>query len=323
MNPKLQKNYSLLFLIAIFSVLFSQILIPEMEIGLISEKYLWKENLISRYRKIKYLLGDRVFPITLVGKDGWLFYTGELSMRNYQKDAPLNVSNIKKLVQVLEEIHEKVEGYGGTFLVVVAPDKSTIYPQFMPDEIPVIGDTSSLDRLLERVDQYSDIQVLDLRHALRNASKTSQTYYKTDTHWNCLGAFYVYQEIFYQLQIKYKELNGYSLDDFDLVYSNESLLDISKMTGIDVKEKNLSVIPKFDANTSTYNPSDLMIIHDSFYLTCLNRFMESTFEEIFSMEYKDVAMTNILQKIEDEKPEVVVVEFVERYMEFFFRHFAD
>lgn len=322
MKYKWQKTYSILFFIVIISILFSQIMVPGMQLSSVSEKYLWRKDLIDIYRRFEYSMGDKVFPTAVFGKDEWLFFTADLSLRNYQKTAPLNVSNIKKLLRVFEEINEKVESYGGTFLVVVAPDKSTIYPQFMPDEIPVIGEVSSLDRLIERVDTTSNIKLLDLRPTLMHASEYAEVYYKSDTHWNCIGAFYAYQEIFYEVQSMYPELKLYGLDDFDFTYSNQ-LLDISTLIGVDLKERSMILKPKFDTNISNENLPDLMMIHDSFYLACLNKFMEPSFGEIFSVQYKDLEMEDILQKIEEQKPKIVIVEFVERFMEFFFRHLSE
>jgi hypothetical protein len=267
-----------------------------------------------------------VFPSVVVGKDGWLFYTEYLSLRNYQKNDPLKNRDIKNLLVILERIDTEVRQYGGTFLVVIPPDKSTIYPQYMPDEIPLIGTETSMDRLVERVETYSDIQLLDLRPILMQARESSPVYYKTDTHWNCIGAFYAYEAIMSGLLDKYPNLQAYSLDDFKIAYSEGATLDFAAMMGVDIKESKMSVSPKFQTtfsgNSGETSP-DLMIFNDSFYTACLDEFVEPTFSHVTSTAYKDIEMKQLLEMIKSEQPDIVVLEFVERFMDFVQNHFSE
>ena len=71
-------------------------------------------------------------------------------------------------------------------------------------------------------------------------------------------------------------------------------------------------------NSQTDLPSDLMIFHDSFYTACLNQFIEPQFSRTISLHYGDAALAEQLDLIETEKPDIVIVEFVERQMEYFF-----
>lgn len=340
-KPDGQIVYSVFFLILMFFIFIGQLFVSDITVDTISEKYLWKEDLIERYRSFKFDIGDNVFSYAVVGKEGWLFFTGEMSFRNYQKSEPLNVSNIKKLVAIFSQLDAAVKEYGGTFLVVIPPDKSTIYPQYMPDEIPVIGQTTSLDRLIERVEKYSDVRLLDLRPVLLQASNSSQVYYKTDTHWNCFGAFYAYQETLSAVSQDYPKIKTYTLEDFDILSYEWSDFDIAKMMEAKVIDSGVSFIPRFETNFfldkdygSLYNVSslrtvknltnreqpDLLIFHDSFYEACLNNFFEPTFGRTISLYYFDVELADMLDMIQKEKPKVVIVEFVERLTEAFLRH---
>lgn len=335
----MQSVYSLSFLVVVFFTFLSQLFVPGITLDTISEKYLWRQDLIDQYQKFKFGMGDKVFPGAVVGKEGWLFYTGEMSLRNYQKTDPLNMSNIKKLVGILNQISATVESYGGTLVVVIPPDKSTVYPQYMPDEIPVIGTTVSLDRLIERANLYGNFILLDLRPILIHASKNSQVYYKTDSHWNCLGAYYAYKEIVSSFEENIS-LHSYTLSDFDINSSKSGYLDIAAMIGADVKEKILLFEPKFNVSISKSRDSvqdydieslhitqnsnqglpDLVVFHDSFYNACLGEFIETTFGRTVAISYSDVKLTEMLNIIEKEKSDVVIVEFVERFMDYFLWH---
>lgn len=225
-----RRAYSVLFIAVVFTSLLAQLFVPEVTLDSISEKYSWKKSLINQYRSFKYGIGDRVFADAVVGEDGWLFFTGNLTLKNHQRVTPLNVSNIKKLVNALNQINAQVNEYGGTLVVVIPPDKSTVYPQYMPEEIPVIGTVTSLDRLIERLNKSSDIQLIDLRPVLTRASETTQVYYKTDTHWNCAGAFYAYKEILSGLAVMYPDLHVHPIEDFTIT-SQKKQLDLAKTIG--------------------------------------------------------------------------------------------
>lgn len=338
-----QTSYSAAFLLIVFAVLLSQIFVSRTTLHSLSTDYLWKRSLLDAYRNFKYYVGDKVFPYAVVGKDGWLFYTGEMSLRNYQKVDPLNVSNIKKLVNIFRQLEDEAAGYGGKFIVVVAPDKSTVYPQHMPDEIPVIGTVTSVDRLIERVDAYSDINIIDLRPVLIEASKTSLVYYKTDSHWNCLGAYYAYAEIISRLSTDFPDLKPRPLGDFEFVSAGAGRFDIARMMDASGEEEAMTVTPlyqidivpvsgRFPALTGkslrvVENPDhaapSLIMVHDSFYDMCLRDFIEPEFSRTVSIAYPDVEIPDLVRMIEAEKPDIVIVQLVERFMDYFLWHFYE
>ena len=59
---------------------------------------------------------------------------------------------------------------------------------------------------------------IDARNFLATAKKEMKypLYYKTDTHWNNLGAFLVYSEIMKEVKARYPEVKVLTLADFSL-----------------------------------------------------------------------------------------------------------
>lgn len=322
-------------------MLAGQLFVPDMSLHSIPVTYLWRKSLVEKYGYFRHEIGDSVFPYVVVGKDGWLYFTGELSLRNYQKVDPLNMSSIKRLTKILNEIKEQTEQYGGQFLLLIPPDKSTVYPQYMPDEIPVLGQISSLDRLIEYLDKNSDIEVVDFRPVFSNISESTEIYYKTDTHWNCLGAYYASNEVLSRISVSQPQIHPRPISDFNF-FSEDSKSDMATMMSWGVREDKLNVNPAFDTGLSviltegedpqiaslriTVNDDKdlpkLMVFHDSFY-QCLSVFVEPNFSHITSMHFKDAELKEYLERISAEKPDIVIVEFVERYMDFFYEHLSE
>ena len=336
----LQSIYSIVFLLIFFVLLLGQVFVPDMHMDTLSENYLWRKTMINKFLLYKYEIGDRVFSTVLVGESGWLYYTYNLSMRNYQKVDPLNNSNIKKISTVLEQINDRVKQHGGELIVVVAPDKSTIYPQFMPEEIPVIGNEASLDRLIAYLEKSGEINLVDLRPNLLEASRTVDVYYKTDTHWNCEGAYVAYSSILSYIKSNsdLPEVHVYEKGDFKITYHN-TYLDLAGTINYPVPEPFMTASPDFDVSISDLsgenggrygqnvrikvNSNDSlptsMVFHDSFYDACLVTYIETSFGHTISAKYADISLSNMLEMIEQENPEVVIVEFAERFMEYFMR----
>lgn len=314
LNPKI---YSIVFVVMFFLILLAQLFVPDFDVKTISGNYLWRKNFISGYNTFKYEIGDRLFSLAVIGKDGGFYYTRDTSIQDFQKTSPINVSKMKRLNNFFDKINNNISSYGGALLIVIPPNKNTIYPQFMPDEIPVLGEISSLDRLIDYLNKNSDIQILDLRPALISARVSSQVYYKTDTHWNCQGAFYAYDAILNKLNNNYPQLQPQPISNFDIIFSENKTLDIPRLLGIDVQESLQTIIPKFPVNDSVGNLPSLTVFHDSFYVACLNHYLEIAFKDITAIPYSEVHVEEYLHIIETEKPDIVIIEFVERYIEYF------
>ena len=227
---------------------------------------------------------------------------------------------------------------GGILILAIPPDKSTIYPQYMPDEIPVIGEISRLDQTLEFVHKNTHVRIVDLRPILLDASQSMQTYYKTDSHWNCYGAFYAYHAIFSEAANVHTGMNVYSLDDFKKTATNKKLMDISPLLALTFKEELFTLTPKFPvrlkktpsdypmAKMVVNSQSDLpvgLVLHDSFYANCLDNFIEPSLSRTISLNSAVSGMDEFIKIIDAEKPDVLIVEFAERQIEYFVREVGE
>jgi alginate O-acetyltransferase complex protein AlgJ len=332
----MSKIYSRVSSILFFSILLIQLFGANLGLDTISERFLWRVELIKKFNAFRYTVGDSIFNGGLVGKESWLFYTGDYSIHDYQKTELMGPSRLEYLVGLLETLDEHVTQDGGTLWVMIPPDKNTIYPQYMPDEIPVIGQTSRLDQLTDYFQKKTEINLLDLRPLFTDVAKSSQIYYKSDAHWNCLGAYYGSNELLAQVSALHPEVQTHPLTDYEFGTMSDSTLDIARVMGLELHEETVTLTPKFplgsiyyksydgsDAITiATNSQTDLptaLVIHDSFYPECLNQFLEPQFSRVIFSHYEKTKFSDYLKLIETEKPGVVIVEFAERHIEYFFR----
>lgn len=131
-------------------------------------------NSSSTFNTLRLKLGDRVFPNVIAGKDGWFFYLGDKTINEYQGTNPYTSNELRDLGNSWDALNSQLQQKGIMLVVLIAPDKNTIYPQYMPDQITKIGDKSRLDQFVDYMHKYGKTPVIDLRSEL-NRSKQNRT----------------------------------------------------------------------------------------------------------------------------------------------------
>jgi alginate O-acetyltransferase complex protein AlgJ len=127
----------------------------------------------------------------LIGKSGWLYFRGEDAKaldRWYRVSEPFTDAEIAALRDELLRRHNFLASRGTPFLVVVVPEKYSVYPEFLPDWVEPLAPKTPLDRIAVDLARHPQLRFIDLRGPLRAAKGTDRLYYRTDSHWNYLGA---------------------------------------------------------------------------------------------------------------------------------------
>ena len=123
-----------------------------------------------------------------VGANGWLF--SRRSIEDYRKEACRRAPAIEQLLLELHATERIIAASGRRFYFTVAPNKSTIYPEF----VGLVSrnescDRSAYDLLLEALAAHPLKGFVRLDEQLRSAKKSAGLLYdRTHTDWNNLGA---------------------------------------------------------------------------------------------------------------------------------------
>ncbi|MEP6942449.1 MAG: hypothetical protein ABI981_05910 [Betaproteobacteria bacterium] len=146
------------------------------------------------------VLGVSPVPKVMIGKSGWLYFLGEDAKafdRWYRGSEPVADATLAATRDELLRRAAFLSSRGIAFIVVVVPEKYTMYPEFLPDWAMRRSASAPLDRVAAELSRYPQLHFIDLREALRGAKRGDgdRLYYKTDSHWNYLGASVGYAEI--------------------------------------------------------------------------------------------------------------------------------
>jgi len=159
----------------------------------------------------------KVSPIEMVmlGRDGWLFLDGSnLEMDYFRASMPFSEDELARWRRALLQRYIWLERQGIRFLYVIAPNKSTIYPEKVPARIHRAA--TRLDQLLKYLRRRplpAGFLMVDLRKTLRAAKSQYPVYYKTDSHWNGFGALLAFNKIMSVLS-RFYLLHPPGLEDF-------------------------------------------------------------------------------------------------------------
>ena len=150
----------------------------------------FRDAFIDAYASMNMGLFDSIDnDEVIVGKDKWLFYTGNDSRIDALGISPFTEVEQKSILIQLLQIREKYGKDRDSFVFLIAPDKEIVYRQYMPDYYAPVTDTSRAKELVKYIQENSDIKVVYPLKELLAASEDGLAYYKTDTHWNDFGGF--------------------------------------------------------------------------------------------------------------------------------------
>ena len=298
----------------------------------IEESFYTRGRLINLIANLRYKLGDRVFPKVVVAENGWLIFTAEGDIQDFQKAEAFTEEELSTFQTDLDALAANYAERGITLLVVVVPNKNTIYPERVPSQIGVLGTESRLEQVTSYLKAHGQTQILDLRPALREAKAEHEIYYATDTHWNGYGSHLAYAAIMNELQKTFPNLVPRPASDFKIVEREPEIMDLAGNIGTTLlPESKIQFAPKFDLGTSyktinlggrrlmlSYNADaslpDLVMYYDSFFFTVNPLLGEHFHQGVFVQNYSGGGLWN-LSWVDEREPDVVIIEFNERYLE--------
>jgi alginate O-acetyltransferase complex protein AlgJ len=175
------------------------------------------DGVASILARMTYPLGISKDPRVLIGRSNWLYLDSEYQQKSAQ---PIDVSRSQNLGLRIGAALEQWNTFFATkhikvFQVFVAPNKASIYPEFLP--VWASPRTSLLKQGL--IPEPARALYFDpSQYLLREKSKhTSPLYYQSDTHWNALGARLAFQAFANQVGQRAPEIRWPNTQAFDLL----------------------------------------------------------------------------------------------------------
>jgi hypothetical protein len=161
---------------------------------------------------------------------------------------PFSPHALQQWVRMLEARRDWLAAQGIPFVLVIAPDKQTIYPESLPRALRKRAkEETRLDQLIAALRANTDIQIIDVRPALCEAKERDRLYDHTDSHWNDRGAYVAYTAMMNELSRQFPQLTPMARDAFSDAETIKPGGDCARLVGLPKRfpELSLSLVPKF------------------------------------------------------------------------------
>ena len=148
----------------------------------VNDRFFLRQRLITLDRRMSNLLGVSGEDSVIAGKDGWLFFADTLG--DYTGTGLMSNRELFSAASNVALMDEYCRKTGKEFTFIVAPNKNSLYGQFMPD-YGVTAKTSNAKIFHNLLDQLG-VNYVDLFTAFGEIEEP--LYFAHDSHWNSKGA---------------------------------------------------------------------------------------------------------------------------------------
>ena len=295
--------------------------------------------------RINNSLKYRIFGVSgvakvIIGRQGWLFQARVNEVPGtagyFPSIKPFSPEELDQWGKSLQERQHWLKNKGSEYLFIPVPDKSSIYPEYLPENLRAFYRRSRLDQLIKFLKTNTDIPILDVRPALLEAKTRFPVYAKTDSHWNELGACIVSGEIHKYFSDRFANAKRFTLSDFRMKMGRKrSGGNLAVMLALEnslFREERIKISPNvpFRAVKAELPPvrfsstvaaeasgnqsapfANIVFFHDSFGRQ-LKPFLSEYFSRIVYI--RDWGFRFKTEVIEKERPIIVLDEIAEHFL---------
>lgn len=305
-----------------------------------------RELLIHRYhREMGKRFRNVRLPDVVVGRDGWFFYSGEDVLDDLTGALAFEPKEVERLAETVKARRRWLEGQGIFYLVAVAPNKQSIYPEYLPAYVPRTDAPSRLDAAVAALNSDPASRIIDLRPILLDAGKEKRLYDKTDTHWNSLGAYVAYREVMKEVARRFPDHDYAHFFTVGASWQEEPAGDLARLAGREADNRELrpmvnawiraretAMRPRLRAILALQNLQPhqtvredrafrAVVLHDSF-INPMRPFLSESFGEVlYVWKYYDreswqyFTRERLAAVIEEFQPDIVIDMVVERHLD--------
>lgn len=166
----------------------------------------------------------------IIGYDDYMFY--EDTVNDFIGSGFLSESVYNRLVQTLRERNNWAESNGKKFYFVIAPNKNTVYPDYMPEGY-TMGTYRRYDQFVELLES-AGITAVDLRGTMAAAVQEvpeRNLYYKYDTHWNNHAGYFAYRATMDMIKEDFPNVVIHDKSEYQINYCETYMKDLAYYLG--------------------------------------------------------------------------------------------
>jgi len=302
----------------------------------VNDRFGLRRQLVRLNSLIRYNLGVSSTKDVVIGKDGWLFYTADFLMEQHTGINVFSPAELERWVGTMQSVRDCLAKRGIPFYIAVAPDKSTMYPEKLPDYPRPPNATTRFDQIVNRLGK-TNIEFVDARKKLFEAkARGVPIYHEGDTHWTKQGALVAYGLLMEKVKEWFPDIVPVTLDDFKIGPPQHVTSDLVRILALgDVLDYKVETFERKTPSHLTAPPVTsmrpgwgwrlveshndladkprLLVFGDSFTDYILGpTFLYETFHDPVLTHHNGGTLN--LNLVQEFKPDLVVMEMADRYL---------
>lgn len=303
-----------------------------------SDHFPYKNDIIKSLNRFNFTVNkESAFPDkVVVGDNGYLFIAG-IPMEEYQGKSLFTRDQLNSILEELNYRRDFCNKNDAEFYFVIIPQKHTIYPEYIPLKYKFAKKKSVREQVENFLTKNKFPFIDPTEYIMSKKTDDTSLYFKTDNHWNSLGAFYGTQYIVNNIKKSFPKVKSLNLNDYTISNKGRKGGNLAQMLNLADEIKDIDIVLEpifkskaYDGTKHPYKSPDgfpyywdfenvfenpevnnlkIVIIRESFASFQRKFYKESFGHTVLIFD----AWQHKLNKniIESEKPDIVVIQILE------------
>ena len=304
---------------------------PEEYTAYFNDHLPFRSNLIALNNEIDYFVFQKSSNQDVIaGKNHWLFYSlaedGD-SIGCYQGTNTYSQEELELMAKNCLRQRDILDEQGREFIILLIPNKERVYSEFMPERYGRPAENSRITQVYSYLKENTDLKIVYPYDEIMEAKEKldEDIWYRTDTHWNYIGAYVGASSLLKELGVEMP-----SIYDSQIIITRKGsvsgdlagMLNLKKqleafdseyiVTGYDshqVEEIKWETNGAIVYHATNADPRKIYVIRDSFS-SQMALYIGSQFDD----SYLRRKSSYTYQDLQEQNPDIVVYETVERYL---------
>lgn len=163
----------------------------------LNDHFGFREWMVYRYqREVRKRFADvEIHSKVMQGTDNWYFFTGHRMLEDFTGKNLRTDDDLSEWLEVYRAKKNWLEQQGIQYLLIVPPNKLSIYGEFVGEPWLAQRGETRFSQLKRTMQENDNSTFLDLTPILSSKAREEYVFFKSDTHWTPYGAYLGYLAI--------------------------------------------------------------------------------------------------------------------------------
>lgn len=167
----------------------------------------------------------------IIGNNGWMYLIKNMKTVYHGQDT-VSADKLKRYYDIFNYRKNFLDSIGCSYYLVIAPVKTSVYPEFLPLSQQNPAPYTLTDQLVNMLDTIKGLNITDLRPIFIDAKGDVRMYHKTDTHWNSYGSYVAYKAIMNAISNDFPEMGPHTISEYDIDSADVKGMNLTSILGI-------------------------------------------------------------------------------------------